>query len=370
MTKPTILLCGPPLLAVGGGPTHLRNMLASPLKDRYRLIHFETGSRGTESPAREEMVLSKLFRLITSPCLLAIQILHARPAIVHLNSALDNKAFWRDAVYLIISKLLGRKVVFQLHGGSLDAMCAKKSTEYLVRLVFSMTDAVVILANSEKRDFQDRGITKGLAVIPNGVDVSQYCSSTGRVHSGKVQRLAYMGRLVREKGLLEAIEAIESLRTEEQFSAIELRIAGSGPAREEIERHINERRLGNSVKLVGPVYGNDKVEFLRAADVFVLPSYQEGLPYSILESLAAGTPVIASNVGGIPDVVVDGIHGILIKPKDPGAIIKAVHTLGLRQDALCVMSKNCIELATRQFGLVALASQFEALYEKVCTDRA
>jgi len=294
-----------------------------------------------------------------------MQILHARPAIVHLNSALSNKAFWRDAVYLVISKLLRRKVVFQLHGGSLGAMCAKKATEFLVRFVFSMTDAVVVLASSEKRDFELRGITKGLAVIPNAVDVSQYCGSAGRVHSGKVQRLVYLGRLVREKGIFEAIEAIETLHTEGRFSDIELSIAGSGPAREEIERCINDRRLGSCVRLVGPVYGIDKVEFLRAADVFVLPSYQEGLPYSILESLAAGTPVIASNVGGIPDVVVDRVHGILISPRDPREIVRAVRELGQSQDALRAMSRDCVKWASEKLGLERQIEQFEELYQNM-----
>jgi len=228
-----------------------------------------------------------------------------------------------------------------------------------------MTDAVVVLANSEKRDFEQRGITKGLAVIPNAVDVPQYCGSAGRVHSGKVQQLAYLGRLVRGKGILEAIEAIEILHTEERFSDIELRIAGSGPAREEIKRCIDDRRLGSCVRLVGPVYGNDKVEFLRAADVFVLPSYKEGLPYSILESLAAGTPVIASNVGGIPDVVVDRVHGVLINPRDPREIVRAVQELGQSQDALRKMSGDCVKWASEKLGLERLVGQFEELYQKV-----
>lgn len=367
MTKSTVLLCGPPQSAVGGGPTHIRNMLASPLNNRYKLIHLETGSRGTESPAREERLHRKLFRIFTSPIVLAWQILYAWPTIVHLNSAMDNKAFWRDAVYLLICKLLWRKVVFQLHGGSLDTLCVNKWMECLARFVFYLADAVVILANSEKRDFEQRGITNGLVVIPNGVDVSQYRGNEERLHSGRVQRLAYLGRLVREKGIFEAIEAIEILHAEERFKEIELRIAGSGTARKEIEKYLNDHRLGGSIKLVGPVHDKEKVSFLREADVFILPSYQEGVPYSILESLAAGTPVIATNVGGIPDIMVDGVHGILIKPKDPGGIVRAVHTLSISRDALRVMSSNCIEWASRKLGLERLATQFEELYEKVRT---
>jgi len=235
----------------------------------------------------------------------------------------------------------------------------------VVRLVFSIPDAIVLLATVERHDFAELGVTDRLTIIANGVDVSHYRGPTERVHSGRVQRLAYLGRLVRAKGIFEAIEAIENLRTDGRFRDIELRIAGSGPAREEIERYIDDHRLGSSVKLVGSIFGNDKAAFLRDADVFVFPSYQEGLPYAILESLAAGTPVIASRVGGIPDVVIDQVHGILINPKEPAEIVRAVHMLAQSQDALRAMSRNCIEWASQKFGLERLATQFEELYEKV-----
>ena len=365
MKKSIILLCGPPVSAVGGGPTHIINMMASQLKNRYTLINFESGSRGTESPAKDEGLFSKVLRIITSPFVLMWQILRSWPAVVHINSALDLKAFWRDVMYLLVSKLFRRKVVFQLHGGSLGELCASRWMQHVVRAVFSMPEAIVVLATVEKHDFAELGITDRLTIISNGVDVSQYRGSTGRVHSGRVQRLAYLGRLDRAKGIFEAIEAVEILRTDGRYSDIELRIAGSGPAREEIQKYIDDHRLGGCVKLVGSVFGSDKVAFLREADVFVFPSYQEGLPYAILESLAAGTPVIASGVGGIPDVVVDRVHGILIKPKDPCEIVKAVCELVQSKDALRAMSRNCVERASQKFGLERLATQFEELYEKV-----
>ncbi len=368
MSKATILLCGPQLSAVGGGPTHIRNLLASPLKDRYRLVHVETGSRGTESPAKDEELHRKIFRIVTSPIMLAWKILCSWPAVVHLNSAMDHKAFWRDLAYLLISKLFGRKVVLQLHGGSLEELCAKPGMRRLVRTVFSIPDALVLLANSEKRDFQVLGVTERFLIIPNGVDVSQYWGPDDRVHSGKIRRMAFMGRLIRSKGMFEAIEAVRHLRAEKDFRDVELWIAGSGPDRGEIENWIREHAMEGCVRLVGSIYGQDKVEFLREADVFVFPTYhQEGLPYAILESLAAGTPVIASRVAGIPDVVVDRVHGILIDAKDPRQVVGAVHELARSEDNLRAMSRSCRAWAVQQLGLEKLATRFGDLYEKLLT---
>jgi glycosyltransferase involved in cell wall biosynthesis len=223
-----------------------------------------------------------------------------------------------------------------------------------------------LLATQEIRDFASAGITERLYVIPNGIDVSAYQRETDRVHCGQVRRLAYMGRLVRTKGIFEAIAAVEILHADPQFHDLELRIAGSGADEAAIKRFIQERGLSHCVTLVGPVYGADKVDFLRAADLFLFPTYhREGLPYCVLESLAAGTPMITTRVAGIPDVVIDGIHGRLIEPKDPQQIVAAIRVLAGSSAALQQMSRDCAARAADAFSLERLALRFEEVYEKL-----
>lgn len=367
MNKSAVLLCGPPSSAVGGGPTHIKNIMASPLSRQYSLVHFETGSRGSESPAKNEAALSKVIRIATSPFALAWCIVRSRPHVVHLNSVLDHKAFWRDFIYFLVSKSLGRRTIIQLHGGSLSALCRGSIMRYLVRRTFSTADAVVLLASSERRDFEAQlGITQNVLVIPNAVDITEYRTSVERVHSGKVCHIAYLGRILRTKGILEAIRAISILRSDDRFKNLRLSIAGSGPDHEEIAKFIDSQGLQACVKLLGPLYGREKLEFLRQADLFLFPSYHpEGLPYAILESLAAGTPVIASRVAGIPDVVVDGVHGILIDPRNPDEIVRGICNLARSPEALRGMSRNCAEWAFQNFGLERLADQFDKLYQRV-----
>lgn len=341
----------------------MRNLVASSLSERYSIVHFETGSRGTESPARDEGALAKAFRIVTSPLALAASIMRFRPVVVHLNSALDHKAFWRDLVYLTISKLFGRRVVFQLHGGSLAQLCATRGMRLVARTAYSIPDALVLLATSEQREFGEVGVNGRLSIIPNGVNVGQFSGPDERTHSGRIRRMAFVGRLIRSKGLFEAMEAVRILRADGDFRDVELWIAGSGPAKNEIETWSRAHGMDGCIKLVGTIDGADKVAFFREADVFVFPSYHEGLPYAILESLAAGTPVIASRTGGIPDVVSDRVHGILIDPKDPQQIVHAVHELSRSEAALRAMSRRCSNRAKRQLSLERLASQFADLYE-------
>jgi glycosyltransferase involved in cell wall biosynthesis len=279
---------------------------------------------------------------------------------------MNHRAFWRDLVYLLVCKLFGCKVVFQLHGGSLEELCAKPGMRGVVRRVFSMPDALVVLANSEMRDFRQLGISDRLVVIQNAVDIARYGAAGERVHSGKVYRMAFMGRLIRPKGMFEAMEAVRLLHGEKDTRDVELWIAGSGPAREEVESWIRENAMQGCIKLVGSIYGQDKIEFLLDADIFVFPTYhREGLPYVILECLAAGTPIITTKVGGIPDVVTDRVHGMLIDAKNPQQIVAAVHELARSEENLRTMSKNCRAFAVQQLGLDRLATQFGELYEKL-----
>lgn len=367
--KPTIILCGPPITALGGGPTHIRNLLNSPLKDRFDLIHFEAGSRGIESPAEEESAIAMLRRLVVSPWALAWHLWRRRPMLVHINSAMDNKAFWRDCVYLGVCKVFRRPVVFQLHGGLLQSICPNRFAKWVVRRCFRLADAVVLLASIEKRDFDRIGIDGRVVVIPNGIDMRDYKGAATRVHSGRVRRLAYLGRLIRQKGVFEAIEAIRVLRNEHGFADIELGIAGTGPALDEIRAYIARYGLDKHVKMLGSVVGSEKALFLESADAFVFPSYhQEGLPYSVIESLAAGTPVIVSRAGGIPDVVIDGVHGLFVEPRDPESLIDALRRLSASPDHLRDMSRHCHQWARDKLGLERLAVEFAALYEAVSSE--
>jgi glycosyltransferase involved in cell wall biosynthesis len=305
-------------------------------------------------------------RLLWSPFLLVWRIVRTRPEILHINTSLNHKSFWRDFGYLLIGKALQRSVVIQVHGGSLERFCQR--SPFLRRVsswAFSISDAVVVLSSVEKRSFEKIPSLKKLLIIPNAIHVEEYQQGCINKRKGDVCRITYLGRLTREKGLFEAIDAMKMVASDPTLDRLEFTMAGSGSAQSDLAARVRELGLESRVKLVEPLFGAQKVKFLRQSDIFLFPSYHEGLPYSVLESLAAGTPVIATRVGGIPDAIVDGVQGLLIDPKDPKQIVDAMRRLAADPALVRKMSQNCLSRSRDMFGLERLSRDFDQLYQSL-----
>lgn len=133
--------------------------------------------------------------------------------------------------------------------------------------------------------------------------------------------LGTAGRLTAQKALGDALEALA------RVPGVELLVLGDGPERPALERHTAELGLSERVRFLGAGSREDVVELFRAVDAALLTSAWENLPHTLLEALAVGTPVIATAVGGIPEVVVDGVNGLLVPAHDVDAIAAAIERL-------------------------------------------
>ena len=177
--RPTVLVLGPSLAAMSGVSTHVGLLLGSPLAETYDLVHFQVGSEG-----REEGVLAKVARFLTSPIALFFTILSRRVAIVHLNTSLNPRAYWRDLAYLLVARLAGARVVYQVHGGALPEHFFEKSrllTAFL-RMTLRIPDQIVVLAQCELRAYRAFIPEQDVIVIANGIDCRPF-DGLGTVHS-------------------------------------------------------------------------------------------------------------------------------------------------------------------------------------------
>lgn len=360
-----VFLLGPSLRAISGVSTHLNFLFASSLARDFDLRHFQVGGEGLrESGPR------RLWRLLSSPLLLAAWLLRERGAIVHLNTSLNRRAFWRDLAYLLVARCCGAKIVYQVHGGALPRQFCidNRLPAAWLRAVLRLPDALVVLASSELAAYREFIADRPVLVVPNGVDWRAFDDgSRGTPVRSASLRLLYLGRLTREKGLVEALQGLAQANARGVRASLVL--AGSGPDAPLLRALVRRLGLMELVEFVGPVFGGAKRAQYRAADVLLLPTYAEGLPYALLEGMAAGLPVIATPVGGIPDVVREGVHGLLVPPRDAPAIARAIARLAADRPTLERMRTACVERIANGYSIAAVSETFARLYRSIGQER-
>ena len=359
------ILLGPHREAVSGVSTHLNLLFASRLADEFSLVHFQVGSEGcTESRC------GRLVRLLVSPFSLALAILARSAAIVHLNTSLNARAYWRDLAYLVIARLCGARVLYQVHGGALPQQFCGRSRVLtaLLRATLQMPDAIVVLAQSELEGYRRFVPGQQVLVCPNGIDCADYAKfARVRPAAAAPLKLVYVGRLAREKGLYEVLRGLKL--AQEQGAQARIVLAGSGPEEARLRRFAEELGLATDVSFIGPAFGENKVRLLTDADVLVLASYSEGLPYALLEGMAAGAPAITTRVGAIPDVVTEGVHGLFVPSRDSESIARAIGRLAADRDLLARMSAACRRRIASRYSMERLSGEVRRLYSEMCAGK-
>ncbi len=168
-------------------------------------------------------------------------------------------------------------------------------------------------------------------------------------------------RIAPEKGIGDLIRACGALAKEK--APFRVRIAGAGPARDEYERAAGDLGLSACVEFVGPV--RDMPRFFAGIDAFILPSWSEGLPLSILEAMAAARPVIATSVSGIPEAVTNGTEGFLVNVADPAGLAAAMLRLIHDPAALRDAGRRARQRALNDFTAERMAAGCTELYDRI-----
>jgi len=204
-----------------------------------------------------------------------------------------------------------------------------------------------------------------IITVPNGVDqmlfeggIEPEAKKRELGISGRYPILGIGARLVEVKGIEYLLGAVSELR--ERYPRILLVVAGTGPCEETLKDVARERGISDHVVFLGA--RRDMHELLRIFDLYVLPSLSEGMPLALLEAMAAGCPVVATKVGGVPDVIADGYNGMLVEPRDKDALAKAI--LGVMEDD---ERRNRFRergrlLYEQRYSAAAMTRRYERLY--------
>ena len=237
---------------------------------------------------------------------------------VHIHTASYN-SFKRSTLFISLAKFFKRKIVIHIHGGGFKEYYEKHSS--FVHKNLLKCDTIIALTEYWKEYFNGLGF-ENVVIVPNIVEPPVVQNK--KCYDGKTHIL-YLGLITKAKGIYDLLDVVNKHKTEFENKII-LHIGGNGEAAT-LLHIIKENGLSQIVKFEGWVSGEKKVELLNNADVFILPSYTEGLPISILEAMSYRLPVISTPVGGIPEVIKDGENGFLFTPGDKDALYNAINNL-------------------------------------------
>lgn len=249
--------------------------------------------------------------------------LRSAPDLVHVCVSYTSTGVLRDLLFVALARASGRRVIAHVHGAELTGR-THPVRAFALRAIARLSVETVALAPSSRAALQRLGIEA--SVVFNPVRLEGPASPPAR--QGPVCRALFVGTYGKRKGATELIQAVARLRGE--GVSIELDLAGKEEFRgeeAELRRRVRESGLTDFVRFHG-VLGSPALRSLyESSHVFVLPSRSEGLPMALLEAMAFGLPVVATRVGGIPDVIEDGESGLLIQPAETGELTDALRRL-------------------------------------------
>lgn len=241
--------------------------------------------------------------------------------------------------------------------------------EWLEMKALRFADAVVAVSGGYAENLLSLGVrAESIHVVPNAINAARmgrHVASAADKRSELGFRngnilIGTAGRLSPEKAQADLIDAFAALQ--QKFPQAHLLVAGEGPCRNELEAQAAKQSLKN-VHFLG--FRNDMDALMCALDLFVLPSHTEGLPNVILEAFAAAKPVVATRVGGVPEVVEEGVSGLLVPPRKPDLLADAIVKMLSDPPRMKAMGQAGYERVKRDFTFEAQTQKLEAIYQEV-----
>lgn len=285
--------------------------------------------------------------------------------LIHYNYPLDTLSILRDFFFIRFAVRHHFPVVIHIHGGLYLFMKERPwLIDVILKKVFSWSCPIIVLSEKEKAAIENQFHSCTVHVLPNSIDLDEAHCFHRNPDAEETLHLLYLGRIEPNKGMDYLVAACEELRS--RGCKYVLHMAG----KDQCNGHylsLFQEKLSNSFVYEGIVAGEEKVRLLKRCQVFVLPSFYEGLPISLLETMSFGCVPVVTNVGSISEYVQEGVNGLFVKQKDAHSIASAVQQLYQDRDRLSSMSVQAQQTIFDKQDPRQYVSQLNQIYH-LCLD--
>lgn len=311
---------------ISGQAIACRTLLGSPLSNHVDWVVLDISSDNLflSHPSLSQRLLSSVRRTAT---FLGIILGRELDGVLIFSSW--GTSFLEKGMMVLAARLFGKTVILSPRSGFiLDDLEKSRFMRSFVPTVFRQCDIVMCQTQTWKQFYQSiSGLPDNrFVVIPNWIDLEPYLHiPVQRKRADGRVSILFLGRIEHNKGVYDLAEAVKMFYDDLKYCRFI--ICGTGSEAETFKEKIADLALSHLFEFRGWVHGPEKIKAFQDADIFVIPSYREGLPNSLLEAMASGVAIVATEVGGIPDILNDN-SGVLIQPGDVESLGRAIVELG------------------------------------------
>ncbi|UPA31292.1 glycosyltransferase family 4 protein [Terrisporobacter glycolicus] len=340
-----VLMIGPSRNSMGGIATVIKNFSMYFKDDNIKIFYFESWKEGS--------FLVRFLRTVFGNLNLIYSIKKYNIDIVHIHVA-QKGSFYRKSIILFICKFLNVKTIFHIHGSHFDKFYNEGSMglKKLITYVLNSCDKIIVLSE-EWEVFINKITKKQVTVMHNAVYVES------KSYNNKGKKITFLGRLGSRKGTYDLLSILDQIDLEK--NGIKLYLCGDGDI-DEVKNYLKKLHLKENVVVTGWIDNKEKEEILKDTIINILPSYHEGMPMAILETMSKGIPNISTNVGGITRVIKNFENGIVNNPGDNNALKNSINMLINDEKLRENLSNNAYSKIQREYSIDVYNKKIAGIY--------
>lgn len=343
----------PSFNAKGGITSVVSGYRGSQLERDYEVKYIETYCDGSK--------VAKVFIVLKAYVSYIIALLFWKPSIVHIHSSFGG-SFYRKLPFIIMGSWFRKPLINHIHGADFNEFYIKATwkKKQRIRNAYNKCSKIIALSDEWKENLKQIVDENKILVIENYSILNENAIEE-RKQKRNTHNVLFLGFICERKGCYDIPSIVEKVA--EKIPDVKFVLAGSG----EIEKikAITPKKIKGNIAYPGWVRDKEKDKLLRAADLFFLPSYNEGMPMSILDAMGYGLPVVSTTVGGITKIVHDGENGFVCEPGDIDSIVKGILDLLLNDELLMCSGRKSSLIVKDGYSLEIHMKHLRYLYTSV-----
>ena len=321
-----ILMLGSDLSVKGGMTTVVESFLNNKFNNKINIKFVPTHI--------EKNIFKQLIFFINALIKIVYSLIFDEISIIHMHLS-EKGSFYRKYIIFILGKIFNKKIIIHMHGAEFKEFYENSSKNIKQNIIKLLKGADYVLVLGDNWNDYVKGLDNSIKtrIFRNSVKVRNDIVTRKKNNIN----ILFLAVLIERKGIFDLIEASRIIINNKKLLNynIKFTIAGTGSSEYKCKNKVSEYKLDSFFDFKGWITGKEKYNLLKESQIFVLPSYNEGLPVAILEAMSYGLPIISTNVGSIEDAVKDNFNGFLINPGDINLLAHRITE--------CILNKNMWE---------------------------